>query len=146
MRPPARLALLPLCLLALAACDQRPATPLAGERSHSPWEQAAGRGVDFRAVGQEPGWVLEIQEGQSMMFAGDYGETRVSTPAAQRHDEGQGRVRHEARAYDGQAVVALIETTPCQDIMSGEEFPQRVVVRHAGREHHGCGRYLSSAR
>ena len=30
-----------------------------------PWQEAADRGVDFRAVGQEPGWFLEIDNGEA---------------------------------------------------------------------------------
>src|SRR5688572_27332616 len=28
-----------------------------------PWREARGRGIDFRAIGQEPGWYLEIDDG-----------------------------------------------------------------------------------
>ncbi|HEY6362032.1 MAG TPA: MliC family protein [Vicinamibacterales bacterium] len=31
-----------------------------------PWQEARDRGVDFRAVGQEPGWHLEIDDGESI--------------------------------------------------------------------------------
>ena len=31
----------------------------------APWEEARRRGVNFRAVGQEPGWYLELQHDQS---------------------------------------------------------------------------------
>src|SRR5688572_8216226 len=31
-----------------------------------PWLEATGRGIDFRAVGQEPGWYLEIDSERSM--------------------------------------------------------------------------------
>jgi len=46
----------------------------------APWEDARLRGVTFRAVGNEPGWNLEIEPGRRLLFVGDYGSTSVSTP------------------------------------------------------------------
>lgn len=47
----------------------------------SPWDDARRRGVEFRAIGQEPGWMLEIDAGKSMYLLADYGEKKVTTPA-----------------------------------------------------------------
>src|SRR5262245_23075904 len=50
--------------------------------SRAIWEHAARRGIDFRAIGQEPGWLLEIDEGKSVMMLADYGDKRIVMPAA----------------------------------------------------------------
>ena len=42
-----------------------------------PWEEARLRGVEVRAVGDDPGWILEIDEGMAMTFVADGGSTRV---------------------------------------------------------------------
>jgi heat shock protein HslJ len=47
----------------------------------TPWEKAGARGVEFRALGQEPGWTLELDQGRSMEYTGDYGNTKFATPA-----------------------------------------------------------------
>lgn len=36
------------------------------------WEEAKLRGVGFRAVGDEPGWWLEIEPGKRILFLTDY--------------------------------------------------------------------------
>mgnify|MGYP003654375749 FL=1 len=42
-----------------------------------PWEDARRRGVDFRGVGNEPGWHVEIQAGRQILFVSGYGSERV---------------------------------------------------------------------
>ena len=71
-------AALTVCVaLLLGACRQAPAEPPAPAAAppdatlpiadvRDPWFEAAGRGIDFRAVGQEPGWSLEIDNERSM--------------------------------------------------------------------------------
>ena len=44
------------------------------------WEDAKLRGVDFRAVGNEPGWNLEISADGEMVFIGNYGQTEYKFP------------------------------------------------------------------
>ena len=45
------------------------------DRYESIWEDAKLSGVDFRAVGNEPGWVLEIRDSESIRFEYDYGQS-----------------------------------------------------------------------
>ncbi len=120
-----------------AGCRERPA--------QGPWEAARLRGADFRAVGQEPGWVLEIEEGRRITFATDYGETRVQAPApAPEVDSGTGRATYRARG-GAHALTVVVERAPCSDIMSGEHYPRTVRVTLDGREHAGCGMPLTPA-
>ena len=46
-----------------------------------PWQDARERGLQFRAVGQEPGWFLEIDEARSIHLIYDYGEREATMPA-----------------------------------------------------------------
>ena len=41
------------------------------------WHQAKLRGVAFRAVGQEPGWLLEITDGSEIIIVSNYGQNRA---------------------------------------------------------------------
>jgi putative lipoprotein len=106
----------------------------------APWADARRRGVDFRAVGNEPGWHLEIQDGRQLLFVGDYGELRVTTPDPGVQGTGQGR-SYLARTEAAELSVEILET-PCFDNMSGEAFPAAVSVTVNGRQLHGCGRDL----
>lgn len=51
------------------------------DRAKAIWEQAKLDGVDFRAVGNEPGWTLEIRWRERIVFVGDYGRSRYEFPA-----------------------------------------------------------------
>ena len=41
------------------------------------WHAAKLRGVAFRAIGQEPGWLLEMSTGDKILLVTDYGQTRI---------------------------------------------------------------------
>jgi putative lipoprotein len=105
-----------------------------------PWEDARRRGVDFRAVGNEPGWYLEIRRGRQLLFVAAYGMQRVLLEQPTEQDFGDLRL-YEASADDVGLRVEVREQE-CTDSMSGERFPSRVLVTHADRQFHGCGRRL----
>jgi putative lipoprotein len=105
-----------------------------------PWEDARRRGVDFRAIGNEPGWYLEIQSGKQLLFVYGFGVQRalVSDPAEEKTDT--------ARVYSGasggrELQVEILEQA-CADTMSGEQFPNRVVVIFDDMRYEGCGQDL----
>lgn len=106
------------------------------------WEDAKLRGVDFRAVGNEPGWNLEISAGGSIVFIGDYGQTeyRFSTPDPV-EDQDAGKTTYTVA--DGRhELVIVLEGRACMDTMSGESFETMVTVVLDGKELRGCGRAL----
>ncbi len=105
-----------------------------------PWADARRRGVDFRAVGNEPGWHLEIQRGRQLLYVGDYGEQRVTMPDPGVQVVGENR-SYRARTEAGELAVEIF-ATPCFDSMSGEAFAAAVTVTLNGRQLHGCGRDL----
>ncbi len=105
-----------------------------------PWEDARRRGVEFRGVGNEPGWYLEIQGGRQLLFVGDYGSQRVLVPYAGAERVGPARVYHGAAAAHDLRVEIVDE--PCVDTMSGEAFPSRVAVTFDGTAYQGCGQTL----
>lgn len=105
-----------------------------------PWEDARRRGVDFRAVGNEPGWYLEIQRDRQLLFVGDYGLQRLLLPDPGEEVKGFTRV-YRARTPENELRVEIVDQ-PCADSMSGESFPSQVVVEVNGRTLSGCGRAL----
>ncbi len=110
------------------------------DRARGPWEDARRRGVSFRAVGQEPGWVLEIQPERNMLMVADYGSRRVllPTPEVELLD---GRERYTASDERNNLLVD-IEVHHCYDSMSGEAYSNRVNVTLNGRQYQGCGEAL----
>lgn len=106
------------------------------------WQEARARGVRFRAVGQEPGWIVDIHEADSITVLADYGETRHRFPSVQPEvDRGAGRTVYRTGAAGHRATV-VIENEACRDAMSGWPYEATVRMTLDGREHRGCGRWL----
>jgi uncharacterized membrane protein len=106
------------------------------------WAAACRRGVVFRAVGQEPGWLLEIDGERRMLLTTDYGEQRIEAQLPVPGRRGR-QLLYGAQTTAGMLRIAITEAE-CQDIMSGELFPAAVTVTLAARELEGCGRPLGT--
>jgi putative lipoprotein len=106
------------------------------------WAAAQIRGVDFRALGQEPGWFIEIKEGGKTQYVGNYGKDSiaVATPDPQINEELQRTVYRPQT--DERTLELIITNRPCTDSMSGHKFPQTVSVTIDNETYQGCGRYL----
>jgi uncharacterized membrane protein len=115
--------------------------PTQSQGGSSPWDDARRRGIDFRAIGQEPGWLLEIDVGKSMYLLADYGEKKVTTPAPAPTPDSIGATTYDATAA-GHRLTVVIRERACQDAMSGEEMTHEVTVTVDGKEYRGCGRQL----
>jgi len=113
-------------------CQQAP--------TRAPWEDARRRMVDFRAVGNEPGWHLEIQNGRQLLYVGDYGMQRVMTPDPGVTSEAGNAVYHAVT--ESSELRVEIADRECVDTMKGESFPQSVSLVVNGRALDGCGMYL----
>ena len=106
----------------------------------APWEDARRRGVNFRAVGNEPGWYLEIRDGAQILYVGDYGMNRVMTPDPGAQDVATGRVYH-AITEANELIVEVVDEA-CTDTMKGDSFPAQVMVTLNGDTLRGCGMTL----
>lgn len=105
----------------------------------SPWSDAAARGIGFRAVGNEPGWYVEVDKGESPSLHAtlDYGDREVIVAKAQPAGLG-----FTGKTADGTAVVLEIQRTRCQDGMSGEAFETTARLVVGDRTYRGCGAFL----
>ena len=101
----------------------------------SPWNQAVLRGALFRAVGNEPGWSVEVGGNPVVLDAQlDYGERRLHEPVQPASDGFVGT---------GSASVRLrVERKACADGMSGQQFEATVTLQAGDRTYRGCGAYL----
>lgn len=112
-----------------------------------PWEQARRAGVNFRAVGQEPGWLLEIRDHRHINLLLDYGDTRITTPIATMEVDFPHRTT-TYRVFPPTSPLRLTILTakqPCYDAMSGEGFSATAVIEinDGERVYKGCGRWLN---
>jgi membrane-bound inhibitor of C-type lysozyme len=101
-----------------------------------PWREAWLRGVDARAVGQEPPWLIEITEGGELLLITDYGARQERWPTPPAVPTAQGwRREAEGLRLDW-------EDRPCEDLMSGQAHGAQVRVHREGLTLHGCGERL----
>jgi putative lipoprotein len=105
-----------------------------------PWQDASDRGIDFRAVGQEPGWFLEIDKEKQLRLVYDYAEHEFVAPVP--HSTHKGKVTFYELMIEAGNVLIAIEDAPCIDAMSGEAFPRTVTITIGARALRGCGRDL----
>ena len=111
------------------------------DRAAAIWEHAKLDGADFRAVGNEPGWVL-VMYPDRWVFETGYGETRVEVPAAPpAEDRSAPRTVWESEG-GGHRLRIVAEPGPCQDSMADLIYETRVTVELDGVRHEGCGRAL----
>lgn len=123
--------------------DRTPATPaMPPSGTDNPtWKEAAARGVAFRAVGQEPGWYVEVggSGAPGLHAVLDYGERTIDIANVQGMDGDQG---YRGIADDGTEVVVRTSDGPCFDGMSGHRFPTKVELTVGDNTYDGCGAYL----
>jgi len=102
-------------------------------------DTAATQQYDFRAVGQEPGWHLELYTGKEMRLTYAYGERTAVTPMpAPTTDAASGSQTFHA-VTGANDLLVVIERKPCLDAMSGNPFPATVTVTINGETLRGCG-------
>lgn len=110
----------------------------------SPWDTAADSGVDYRAVGQEPGWLVEVMEGEgdqgpSLTAHLDYGQRLLEAAGLQREGDSW-----RGQAADGADIELTVEERECADPMSGERFRTAASLVVDGQQYEGCGAWLSA--
>jgi hypothetical protein len=112
------------------------------DRALAPWDGIffeLARDSDFRAVGQEPGWLLEIRHAREMRLITDYGaDTAVAPVPPAGIDSASGARTYHATA-GARDLQVLIQPTACTDAMSGEAYETTVTITLDGRAYHGCG-------
>ena len=108
--------------------------------ARSVWHAAKLRGVAFRAIGQEPSWLLEMTTGVSIMLVTDTGQTRTEYPYVE--PEVFQDLRKSVFSVRQDKFKVTIEGITCTDSMSGEIFEVSVFIELNGKQFNGCGRAL----
>lgn len=128
--------------------DSAPGDPISepteGGVDSPPWQAALARGVDFRALGQEPGWSLDVDREGLVVYAGDYGTDTLRAPVPSSVRAGDADA-WSVRGHGRELHVRVVERD-CRDAMSGERFTHTVTILIEGRELQGCGRWLRQQR
>jgi uncharacterized membrane protein/membrane-bound inhibitor of C-type lysozyme len=127
---------------ALLEVDDEHFSGCAHNQRSSIWEHAKLGGVSFRAVGNEPGWYLELRNGESAKFVYGYGQNELTLPLPVPLENQEARQTTYDTQDDEHRLTIRIIGTSCVDSMSGEQFESSVVVDMDGRTYQGCGRAL----
>ena len=106
------------------------------------WETAKLNGVDFRATGNEPSWILEIKEYSKTVFITGYGKQKFTfkTPHSS-VDYFAKKTTYKTRTNE-HALEIFLDGKPCNDSMSGEVYETTVFIGMDGLGYHGCGKAL----
>ncbi len=114
----------------------------AEEINNDVWERAKEEGVQFRAVGNEPGWMVEVRDDKKIEFVNDYGSLEIKAPV---DDLWLGPAGEDKIYYVENDVIqfqVIIMKKSYQDNMSGEVFPYQVRVVFPSKSYVGGGRLL----
>jgi membrane-bound inhibitor of C-type lysozyme len=112
-------------------------------RADSLREDARVRGVVYRALGNEPGWVLEIGPGAGIVFVTNFGSETHTFDAAQESAGADGASRTFTAGSGEQAIRATVLQERCVDD-GGVEFDHSATVEFAGQALRGCGTRLNA--
>ena len=127
---------------ALLEIDGEDYSPCALDWYASVWEDAKLRGVAFRGVGNEPGWLLEITSGERIRLLLDYGQRELVLPdPGPQTDRDAGRSVYRIES-DTLGVTITLSAEPCPDTMDDRTYESTVVLRVGDRTYRGCGRAL----
>ena len=106
------------------------------------WEAAKLRGVSYRAVGQEPPWILDIHRENGFLLSTGYERNEARFPYTEPESNAAQRSASYRSKLDDEQISITIKGEPCHDSMSGEAFSSRVEVEWRGQTLRGCGRAL----
>ena len=106
------------------------------------WQKAEEDGIQFRAVGNEPGWMVEVRDDKKIKFVNDYGDLEIKAPV---DDLWLGPAGEDKIYYVENDVIqfqVIIMKKSYQDTMSGENFPYQVRIVFPNKSYVGGGRLL----
>jgi putative lipoprotein len=105
-------------------------------------EDARARGVVYRALGNEPGWTLEIGPASKLSWTTNYGQDRYDFEQSQATTMPDGTGVYTAQK-DAVTLKATVKAERCVD--DGEvEYDHVVTVESGGQTYHGCGTRLNA--
>jgi uncharacterized membrane protein len=107
-----------------------------------PWAVAREEGIVFRAVGNEPGWLIEVSKNDSIKFVNHYGDMEIKVPVDDiwLGPDGEDRIYYvENEVIPFQLIIMKKQY---KDNMSGEIFPYQVRVIFPEKSYTGGGKML----
>lgn len=124
--------------LSLAACAIPASAPTSTNPAGiDPVIAARASGVEFRAVGDRPDFVLHIYRDDRIFLAWDHGQHQELFPKGEPMLPRWNGEIYQTR-NESHALRIEIRHRPCRDV-GGQTHPADVTVEIDGDERHGCG-------
>ncbi len=115
----------------------------ANNRSAAIWEHAKLNGIDFRAVGHEPPWVLQFTKGQKIVLQLGYGKSELHFPATAPVTDTEERSASYSTDNSQHTLSLTLTARECHDSMTSASYGTTVHFILDGKEQYvGCGRFL----
>lgn len=111
------------------------------EGQHRILAERRAAGIQWRAVGQEPGWIVDIKADGGLEAQLDYGQRRISTPPANREGE-NGTTRWTAQTEAG-SLDLTVTRGACSDTMSDDRYWFSATLVVDGQTLRGCAQPLA---
>ena len=111
-------------------------------------EQKIKNGIDFFALGQEPGWMLDIDFENKITFKNMEGVV-INMPTGKVQQAMDANVKSMLVKTERATLAVTWQKGTCKDVMSGETFDYIVTVtltekNNQNQIYKGCGKYLAN--
>jgi putative lipoprotein len=114
-----------------------PPVPCSEVRAASLREDARVRGVVYRALGNEPGWILEVGPGGRLDWTTNYGQDRYAFEGAIEATGGDASSRTFTASNASQSITVTVRAEPCTDD-AGLAHEHSASIDFAGGTLRGC--------
>lgn len=104
------------------------------------FERAKLNGVGFCAIGNEPGWILEITSDKEVSFLTNLGQERTDFEVTEKFSD-YSSTEYEMRS-ENNILLVRIENRQCQDTMIDRTYESTVYINFDGVNMKGCGKAL----
>ena len=118
----------------LRGCQEAPAK--------APGPAIKSRGIDIRALGNEPAWSLDIDNDGSTLFINNYGKDQYVFTTPKPTVVGQTGTTIYLIQDAEHTMTIILRDQQCHDDMSGEAFDMAVTLVFDGRRFRGCAKAL----
>jgi putative lipoprotein len=117
-------------------------TDCTGQLARTPWDVARMLGVDYRAVGREPAWSIEMENGKYMRFVIE-GASALHMPVPEPTGDAARRVYRAPG--DSSVLEVIVEDKACREPTVPDPLPHTVTVVYHGIPYRGCGTAIEPA-
>ncbi len=104
------------------------------------FERAKLSGVAFRAIGNEPGWILEITSDKQVLFLTNLGQDKTYFEVIEKFSD-YSSTEYEMHSNNN-VMHVRIENSRCRDTMVDRVYESTVYINFDGVNMKGCGKAL----